>query len=322
MYSVKRVREGRSFSTRSVVTRQLGRAIFASLISFHTASEPTTLEHADSMPSVARPETLPDVSPCLAHRPRCSPSSLSPAPTNPFTDAALSTLHNTESCPLCRPVQAAERAKEVLADPSLPEHYRDFIRHSSNRVGPIDFRYCESIRAFNPARAPPERHIWFRARSAVSRAAVMGEAAMQAEAQAMVAGLPATSETAARQAAAVSAVRENALHQCIIAYASDSPLLFTCLQPHGRSVMQMGMMASLDHSMWWHAPAKADEWILFRVTSPRVVSGRGLCMGHMWRGDGTLVATVAQEGVVRTPLYEQVEPHGEDDSAPSRSSRL
>jgi acyl-CoA thioesterase II len=62
VYSVKRVREGRSFSTRSVVTRQRGRAIFASLISFHNASEPTTLHHAEPMPSVARPETLPNVS--------------------------------------------------------------------------------------------------------------------------------------------------------------------------------------------------------------------------------------------------------------------
>jgi acyl-CoA thioesterase len=143
----------------------------------------------------------------------------------------------------------------------------------------------------------------------------MGDSAMKSEAESLKLAGAAGADS---PAAAAAAVRENALHQCIIAYASDSPLLFTCLQPHGRSVMQMGMMASLDHSMWWHAPARADEWILFRVTSPRLVSGRGLCMGHMWRPDGTLIATVAQEGVVRTPLYEEVQ----ETSDGSRGSKL
>lgn len=59
------------------------------------------------------------------------------------------------------------------------------------------------------------------------------------------------------------------------------------------------MIASLDHSMWFHAPFRADEWLLYVTYSPRSNDGRGLSFGYIFRADGTLVVSVAQEGVIR-----------------------
>lgn len=58
-------------------------------------------------------------------------------------------------------------------------------------------------------------------------------------------------------------------------------------------------MASLDHSMWFHAPLRADEWIQYETTSERLIRGRGLVYGRMYRADGVLAVSVAQEGVIR-----------------------
>jgi acyl-CoA thioesterase-2 len=59
------------------------------------------------------------------------------------------------------------------------------------------------------------------------------------------------------------------------------------------------MMASLDHAMWFHRPFRADEWLLYAQESPSAAGARGLCMGHLFRRDGTLVVSVVQEGLVR-----------------------
>jgi acyl-CoA thioesterase II len=65
------------------------------------------------------------------------------------------------------------------------------------------------------------------------------------------------------------------------------------------------MLASLDHSMWFHVPTRADEWLLYDMHSPRTVAGRGMAFGRIYSKDGTLVATTAQEGLLRLSKQEQ-----------------
>ena len=90
------------------------------------------------------------------------------------------------------------------------------------------------------------------------------------------------------------------IHDAVLAYASDYSLLEPVLRKHGRIWRDPGLsVASLDHAMWFHRPARADEWILYAVESPSAQSSRGLGIGRMFTADGTLVATVAQEGMMR-----------------------
>jgi acyl-CoA thioesterase-2 len=91
-----------------------------------------------------------------------------------------------------------------------------------------------------------------------------------------------------------------AIHQCVLAYASDMTLLDTALVPLGRTLFEKDFMgASLDHALWMHRPFKADEWLLYSQDSPNLHGSRGLSRGLIFKRDGTLVASVAQEGLVR-----------------------
>lgn len=91
-----------------------------------------------------------------------------------------------------------------------------------------------------------------------------------------------------------------AIHRAVIAYASDYTLLGTAALPHGLSWMRGEMNgASLDHTIWFHRPARADEWLLYVTDSPWSGGGRGFNRGSIFTRDGILVASVAQEGVIR-----------------------
>ena len=91
-----------------------------------------------------------------------------------------------------------------------------------------------------------------------------------------------------------------AIHQCVLAYASDMMLLDAALIPHGRTVFEKTIMAaSLDHALWFHRPFKADEWLLYAQDSPNAGGARGFARGLIFARDGTLVASVAQEGLLR-----------------------
>jgi acyl-CoA thioesterase-2 len=93
---------------------------------------------------------------------------------------------------------------------------------------------------------------------------------------------------------------EPAIHQCVLAYASDMTLLDSALIPHGRSVFEKTIMAaSLDHALWLHRPFRADDWLLYAQDSPNMAGARGFSRGLIFARDGTLVASVAQEGLVR-----------------------
>lgn len=97
------------------------------------------------------------------------------------------------------------------------------------------------------------------------------------------------------------------LHACCIAYISDAALLNTAAIANGMtfSSSSVGMMTSLDHTIWFHMPARADDWLLYHKYSPRTNSGRGFAFGHIYSQDGSLVATTAQEGVIRLSKKEQ-----------------
>ena len=93
---------------------------------------------------------------------------------------------------------------------------------------------------------------------------------------------------------------EPAIHQCVLAYASDMTLLDSALIPHGRTVFEKDIMAaSLDHALWLHRPFRADEWLLYAQDSPNLAGARGFSRGLIFSRDGTLVASVAQEGLLR-----------------------
>ncbi|WP_349828956.1 acyl-CoA thioesterase [Brevibacterium litoralis] len=90
------------------------------------------------------------------------------------------------------------------------------------------------------------------------------------------------------------------LNSAALAYASDFNLLEAGLRRHGLAWTEPGLrLASLDHAMWWHRPIRVDEWMLYSQTSPSAEGGRNLGFGRIFHRDGTLLATVAQQGMMR-----------------------
>jgi acyl-CoA thioesterase-2 len=133
------------------------------------------------------------------------------------------------------------------------------------RPRPIDMRTVDRLHWMNSEPREPRAHSWFRT----------------------VAPLP--------------SIEENpALHRAVIAYASDYTLLGTSALPHGLSWMRGELVgASLDHAIWFHRPARADEWLLYATDAPWSGGGRGFNRGRIFNRQGELVASVAQEGMMR-----------------------
>ena len=91
-----------------------------------------------------------------------------------------------------------------------------------------------------------------------------------------------------------------AIHQAVLAYASDMTLLDSTLVAHGRTVFEREIQAaSLDHALWFHRPFRADDWLLYAQDSPFAGGARGFARGSIFTSDGVLVASVAQEGLIR-----------------------
>lgn len=136
------------------------------------------------------------------------------------------------------------------------------MRERFLRPRPIELRFVEPPSYFDAEKREPFSHVWFRA------VAPIGD--------------------------------DVALNQCVLAYASDMTLLDTCLNPHGVSWMDGTIQsASLDHAMWFHRPFRADEWLLYAQDSPSASGARGFNRGNIFTRDGRLVASVAQEGLIR-----------------------
>lgn len=91
-----------------------------------------------------------------------------------------------------------------------------------------------------------------------------------------------------------------ALHAYLLAYASDYSFVTTSLLPHGVTQYSPGMqVASIDHVMWFHRPFRVDDWLLYVIDSPSASGARGLVRGSVYTRDGALVASTAQEGLIR-----------------------
>ncbi len=131
-----------------------------------------------------------------------------------------------------------------------------------DRMGPFEFRHVYPRDELKPPKRPPFQQVWFRLSQRVGDAPE--------------------------------------LHRALLAYASDFHLLGTTTFPHGISYYQPNVqMASLDHAMWFHRPFRADEWLLYSLDSPTAQGGRGLARGLVYDRDGRLVASTAQEGLIR-----------------------
>ena len=88
------------------------------------------------------------------------------------------------------------------------------------------------------------------------------------------------------------------LHRCLLAYVSDYHLLDTATRPHGVSFLDL-QMASIDHAIWFHRDLRVDDWLLYAIDSPSASGARGFSRGSVFSRDGRLVASVAQEGLIR-----------------------
>jgi acyl-CoA thioesterase-2 len=142
------------------------------------------------------------------------------------------------------------------------DKYPETLRRVLTQDRPIDFRPVEPTDPFHPEKRPPLRQVWFRAIDAIPD--------------------------------------DPLLHQAVLAYASDYGLLTTALHPHGLSFRSPGLqMASLDHSLWLHRPFRVDDWLLYACDSPSAQGARGMTRGMVFARDGRLVASTAQEGLIR-----------------------
>ncbi len=143
--------------------------------------------------------------------------------------------------------------------PELLERMPARLRRVFEQPRPFEFRLA---RDSDPGEQPPARAVWFRA----------------------VEALPA----------------EEKLHRALLAYVSDFFLLETATLAHGFAFRwQSLVMASLDHAMWFHRPLRVDDWLLYTIESPSASGARGFARAGVFSRDGRLVASTAQEGLIR-----------------------
>lgn len=136
------------------------------------------------------------------------------------------------------------------------------VRRFFERPRPFEFRPVQSIVPLKAQRAAPERQVWFRA------AGPLPDGEM--------------------------------LHRRLLAYVSDFFLLDTATLPHRASLANPDMvMASIDHALWFHRPLRVDEWLLYAIESPSASGARGFSRASVFARDGRLVASAAQEGLMR-----------------------
>jgi acyl-CoA thioesterase-2 len=93
---------------------------------------------------------------------------------------------------------------------------------------------------------------------------------------------------------------EQAVHRAALTFVSDLTLLSAGLARLGGGWGGSYVGASLDHAVWFHQPVRADQWFLYETDSPAASGGRALCFGQVWSADGTHVATVTQQGLIRS----------------------
>ena len=155
---------------------------------------------------------------------------------------------------------------ELMNDSEIAESQKDQIDERIyrwlTRPRPIELKPVGLWSPFHPTKTEPAHRVWFRATGDVGDS--------------------------------------QAMHRAILAYASDMQLLGTCMRPHGVSWMTHKLQtASLDHAVWIHEDVKADEWMLYATDSPWSGHARGYNRGQIFSADGRLIASTAQEGLIR-----------------------
>jgi acyl-CoA thioesterase-2 len=169
-------------------------------------------------------------------------------------------LEHEAPMPDVPPPESLPSATELMA--RLIDTLPESMRSYWVRDRPIDMRPVDVSRYLDREKRPPLQHIWMRA------------AGMLPD--------------------------DPKLHQCVLAYASDFTLLDTALIAHGKLLFDRDIqLASLDHALWFHRPFRADEWLLYVQDSPSAYGARGFCRGSFFTRDGHLVASAAQEGLIR-----------------------
>ena len=164
------------------------------------------------------------------------------------------------------PMPEVESFKDLPSEHQLRKKIIDKLpdeyKESFNKEWPVEVRPINPVDLMSPEPKEPQNYIWFKARSSLPDIV--------------------------------------SLHQCVLAYMSDMTLLDTCTNPHGVNFMNPNLhSASLDHAMWFHRPFKADEWLLYHQDSPSASGARGFNRGSIFDLNGNLIASVAQEGLIR-----------------------
>ncbi len=153
-------------------------------------------------------------------------------------------------------------ASEMDRARQMADQIPNSIRETILCDKPIEMRPVNPINPFKPVKKPAQKYVWFRTINALPDDA--------------------------------------ATHRYLLAYASDFNLVNTSLYPHGHTFWEPGMqVASLDHAMWFHRPFRMDQWLLYAVNSPNASQARGMSIGRIFTQTGELVATAAQEGLIR-----------------------
>jgi len=143
------------------------------------------------------------------------------------------------------------------------DYFPETVRDIYTADKPIEMRVIDPVNIFAPTKKDPVKYLWMKATGPLPE-------------------------------------NDIDLHAKLLAYASDFNLLPTSLHPDAKSYGQTDMqMASLDHSVWFHRPFRMDEWLLYAIDSPNAGGGRGYCRGQVFNQQGELVASVAQEGLIR-----------------------
>jgi acyl-CoA thioesterase-2 len=164
------------------------------------------------------------------------------------------------------PMPVVPKPEDLPSGPQIPPEQLALIPAKLQRWltmrGPFEFRRVHPRDELNPGKQPPYQQVWFRLTDRVPDDAV--------------------------------------LHRAMLAYASDFHLVGTTTFPHGISYLQKNVqMASLDHALWFHRPFRVDEWLLYSCDSPTAQGARGLARGMIYAEDGRLIASTAQEGLIR-----------------------
>ena len=161
------------------------------------------------------------------------------------------------------PVPPPEDLPDTTQPPKeLLDRLPERVRRFANQPRPFEFRMVQPIDYLVPRKAAPARQVWLKAVSRVPD--------------------------------------DETLHRCLLAYVSDFYLLDTSTLPHGTNFLSANViMASIDHAMWFHRPFRVDEWLLYALESPSASGARGFARASVFSRDGKLVASTAQEGLVR-----------------------